>query len=118
MDANIDDEMFRSRYGNVYAGDAKWSAIQVTGSDTYARPAGSTYVANPPYFEGMEMTPKPVTDIIEAKPLAIWATRSPPTTSARPVRSRLTARPASSCRSIRSPRRTSTPMARVAVTMR
>ncbi|MDY0959935.1 aconitate hydratase AcnA [Sphingomonas sp. CFBP8993] len=71
MDANIDDEMFRSRYGNVYAGDAKWSAIEVTGSDTYAWPTGSTYVANPPYFEGMEMTPKPVTDIIEAKPLAI-----------------------------------------------
>ncbi|AXJ95792.1 MULTISPECIES: aconitate hydratase AcnA [unclassified Sphingomonas] len=71
MAANIDDEMFRSRYGNVYAGDAKWREIDVTGSATYAWPAASTYVANPPYFEGMEMTPKPVHDIIEAKPLAI-----------------------------------------------
>jgi len=71
MAANIDDEMFRSRYGNVYAGDDKWQAISITQSDTYAWPSGSTYVANPPYFEGMEMTPKPVTDIIEAKPLAI-----------------------------------------------
>ena len=71
MAANIDDTMFRSRYGNVYAGDAKWRSIEVTQSDTYAWPSGSTYVANPPYFEGMEMTPKPVTDIIEAKPLAI-----------------------------------------------
>ncbi|EZP57325.1 MULTISPECIES: aconitate hydratase AcnA [Sphingomonas] len=71
MAANIDDTMFRNRYGNVYAGDAKWRAIEVTQSDTYAWPSGSTYVANPPYFEGMEMTPKPVTDIIEAKPLAI-----------------------------------------------
>jgi len=71
MTANIDDAMFRARYGNVYAGDAKWREIQVEGSDTYTWRAGSTYVANPPYFDGMEMTPKPVTDIIAAKPLAI-----------------------------------------------
>ncbi|WP_174290858.1 aconitate hydratase AcnA [Sphingomonas bacterium] len=71
MTANIDDTMFRSRYGNVYAGDAKWQGIEVTGSDTYAWPPASTYVANPPYFEGMEMTPKPVVDIVEARPLAI-----------------------------------------------
>ncbi len=71
MTANIDDEMFRSRYGNVYAGDEKWSSIDVTGSDTYQWRAGSTYVANPPYFEGMSMTPAPTADILEAKPLAI-----------------------------------------------
>ncbi len=71
MTANIDDEMFRSRYGNVYAGDENWSSIDVTGSDTYQWRAGSTYVANPPYFEGMSMTPAPTADIIEAKPLAI-----------------------------------------------
>ena len=71
MDANIDDGMFRARYGNVYAGDAKWSGIEVAGSDTYQWRAGSTYVANPPYFDGLEMTPSPVQDIIEAKPLAI-----------------------------------------------
>ncbi|RDE05166.1 aconitate hydratase AcnA [Sphingomonas aracearum] len=71
MAANIDDDMFRSRYGNVYAGDEKWSAIDVAGSDTYTWRAGSTYVANPPYFEGMTMTPNPVTDIIDARPLAI-----------------------------------------------
>ena len=71
MAANIDDTMFRSRYGNVYAGDEKWRGIEVEGSDTYTWRAGSTYVANPPYFEGMTMTPAPVTDIIEARPLAI-----------------------------------------------
>ena len=71
MEANIDDGMFRDRYGNVYAGDAQWSGIDVTGSDTYAWRAGSTYVANPPYFEGMGMTPAPVQDIIEARPLAV-----------------------------------------------
>ena len=71
MTANIDAGMFASRYGNVYAGDAKWQGIEVTGSDTYAWPASSTYIANPPYFDGMTMTPAPVTDIIDAKPLAI-----------------------------------------------
>src|SRR5690242_21717490 len=71
MDANIDDDMFRSRYGNVYAGDAKWRDIDVEGSEVFNWRAGSTYVANPPYFEGMGMTPAPVADIIEAKPLAI-----------------------------------------------
>ena len=71
MDANIDDGMFRARYGNVYLGDTKWQAIEVTGSDTYAWPPASTYVANPPYFEGLEMTPAPVQDIRDAKLLAV-----------------------------------------------
>ena len=71
MAANIDDEMFRARYGNVYAGDEHWSAISVEGSDTYRWPSASTYIHNPPYFQGMTMTPAPVADIIEAKPLAI-----------------------------------------------
>ncbi len=71
MAANIDEGMFKSRYGDVYKGDAHWRAITVEGSDTYSWRAGSTYIANPPYFEGMTMDPVPVTDIIEAKPLAI-----------------------------------------------
>ena len=71
MAANIDDGMFRARYGNVYAGDDKWRAIQVEGSDTYSWPAASTYIHNPPYFAGMTMTPAPVADIVEARPLAI-----------------------------------------------
>ncbi len=73
MDANIDRGMFQARYAHVFAGDAKWQAIDVTGSDTYVWRAGSTYVANPPYFDGMSMTPAPVTDIIDARPLSIFA---------------------------------------------
>ena len=71
--AAIDSEMFKSRYANVFLGDKNWQAIDVEGSDTYSWRAGSTYVANPPYFEGMSMTPAPVQDIIEARPLAIFA---------------------------------------------
>jgi len=69
--ANIDRSMFETRYANVYDGDEHWQAITVEPSDTYQWRAGSTYVANPPYFEGMTMTPAPVTDIVDAKPLAI-----------------------------------------------
>jgi aconitate hydratase len=69
--ANVDRGMFEARYADVYKGDAHWQAIDVTGSDTYQWRPGSTYVANPPYFEGMTMTPEPVTDIVGAKPLAI-----------------------------------------------
>ncbi|MEQ1552401.1 aconitate hydratase AcnA [Sphingorhabdus sp.] len=71
MTANVSRDMFLSRYATVYQGDEHWQAIQVEGSETYQWRAGSTYVANPPYFEGLEMTPAPVNDIIEAKPLAI-----------------------------------------------
>ncbi|PAX07165.1 aconitate hydratase AcnA [Sphingomonas lenta] len=71
MDANIDAGMFGMRYGNVYEGDEKWRAIDVTGSDTFQWRAGSTYVANPPYFEGLTMEPKATDDIRNAKPLAI-----------------------------------------------
>ncbi|MGB3805467.1 MAG: aconitate hydratase AcnA [Sphingopyxis granuli] len=67
----VDRGMFEARYAHVYKGDEHWQKIQVEGSDTYQWRAGSTYVANPPYFEGMEMTPAPVADIVDAKPLAI-----------------------------------------------
>jgi len=71
MAACIDRDMFEARYEHVYRGDEHWQKIEVEGSDTYQWRAGSTYVANPPYFEGMSMTPAPVKDIIDAKPLAI-----------------------------------------------
>ncbi|WOE76196.1 aconitate hydratase AcnA [Alterisphingorhabdus coralli] len=71
MQGAVSREMFEARYANVYDGDDAWRAIDVTGSDTYQWRAGSTYVANPPYFEGMEMTPAPVSDINDAKVLAL-----------------------------------------------
>ncbi|MBT2188465.1 aconitate hydratase AcnA [Sphingobium nicotianae] len=72
MDGALTRDMFQSRYAAVFLGDARWQAIDVAGSATYAWRAGSTYVANPPYFEGMGMTPAPVADIVDAKPLAIF----------------------------------------------
>ncbi|MFC0590105.1 aconitate hydratase AcnA [Novosphingobium aquiterrae] len=71
MASCLDRSMFQARYADVYKGDKHWQAIDVTGSETYQWRAGSTYVANPPYFEGMSMTPAPVLDIVDAKPLLI-----------------------------------------------
>ncbi len=69
--ANIDRSMFEKRYADVYKGDEHWQKIDVVGSDTYQWRAGSTYVASPPFFDGMELEPAPVEDIVNAKPLAI-----------------------------------------------
>jgi len=69
--ANIDRGMFERRYANVYEGDAHWQGIKVEASDTYRWNPTSTYVASPPYFDGMGMEPAPITDITDAKLLAI-----------------------------------------------
>jgi aconitate hydratase len=63
--------MFRSRYGDVFKGDHHWQAIRLTGGDTYKWNPSSTYVQNPPYFEGLTMTPAPVADIVGAHALAV-----------------------------------------------
>jgi aconitate hydratase len=72
IDAHVHSEMFRRRYADVYRGDERWQKIEVKGGETYGWPAGSTYIQNPPYFEGMTMEPKPLTDIERARPLAVF----------------------------------------------
>jgi len=68
----INEKMFASRYGDVFKGDKNWQGIKVTGGQTYAWEGDSTYVQNPPYFPNMSMTPAPVTDIVEARVLAVF----------------------------------------------
>ncbi len=63
-------EMFIERYGDVFKGDAAWQAIEAGGGDTYSWPQ-STYVANPPYFEGMQSEPGDLQPIEGAKVLAL-----------------------------------------------
>jgi aconitate hydratase len=70
--ASISEEMFRTRYSDVFKGDEHWQAIKVEGGMTYQWPAGSTYVQNPPYFEGMTMEPKPLEDIEGAAVLGLF----------------------------------------------
>jgi len=69
--AAVTREMFQERYGDVFKGPTQWQAIRVeAGSDTYRWNSGSTYVQNPPYFEGMTADPKPVGDVKGARILA------------------------------------------------
>jgi len=70
---SVTPEAFRMRYANVFEGDERWQAIKVTGGATYGWNNASTYVQNPPYFEGMTMTPAPVADIRRARSLAQFA---------------------------------------------
>jgi aconitate hydratase len=70
--ANVTPEMFAARYANVFDGDARWQAVQVEGGATYRWNPSSTYVQNPPYFDGMTMTPAPVADITGARALAVF----------------------------------------------
>ncbi len=68
----INEEMFRTRYADVFKGDAQWQQIKVSGGQTYRWTGGSTYIQNPPYFTGMKMTPEPVTDIVDARILGLF----------------------------------------------
>ncbi|MEO5808103.1 aconitate hydratase AcnA [Devosia sp.] len=69
---NVTKEMFQGRYSDVFKGDTNWQGIAIEESETYGWNSGSTYVQNPPYFEGMTMTPKPVTNIKDARVLALF----------------------------------------------
>jgi aconitate hydratase len=68
----VSESMFAERYSDVFKGDERWGAIEVEGGQTYAWEAGSTYVKNPPYFEGLTMEPAPIDDIVEARVLAVF----------------------------------------------
>ncbi len=67
----ITRKMFTERYADVFKGDRQWQKIKVTGGKTYNWAPGSTYVRNPPYFDGMTTTPKPVEDVKDANILAL-----------------------------------------------
>ncbi len=71
--AVLNRAMFLERYGDVFKGPKQWQEIEISGgTDTYSWPGGSTYVKNPPYFDGMTMEPAPVGDIKAARILGIF----------------------------------------------
>jgi aconitate hydratase len=72
IDQYVNADMFATRYADVYKGDERWREIDVTGGETYAWAPTSTYIQNPPYFEGMSMTAAGLTDIVSARALAVF----------------------------------------------
>jgi aconitate hydratase len=71
ISGNVDSAMFRHGYASVFQGDEHWNGISVPQGQIYQWEPASTYVRNPPYFEGMSMTPTGVTDIRNARVLAL-----------------------------------------------
>ena len=72
MRETVTEEMFRTRYGDVFKGDEQWRRIEVGGGDTYGWESTSTYVQNPPYFDGMTMEADQIKDIQGAHILALF----------------------------------------------
>jgi aconitate hydratase len=68
---NVNREMFISSYQEVFAGDSNWNKIEAPTGQIYSWDDKSTYVKNPPYFEGMTMQPAPRGDIKGARLLAL-----------------------------------------------
>ena len=67
----IDPDLFRQTYASVFDGDDRWRALPIPDGDRYAWADGSTYIAKPPFFDGLAMEPAPLTDIDGARVLAL-----------------------------------------------
>jgi aconitate hydratase len=68
---SIDPELFRRTYAVVFDGDDRWRALPIPSGDRYAWDGASTYIARPPFFDGLAAEPQPVRDIAEARVLAL-----------------------------------------------
>ena len=68
----VTPQMFAERYSDVFKGDEAWQQIEVTGGQTYDWPMSSTYVQNPPYFEGMTMEVEAPEDVHDARVLCLF----------------------------------------------
>ncbi|MFD0981369.1 aconitate hydratase AcnA [Tropicimonas aquimaris] len=64
-------EAFLKKYADVFKGDEKWQGVEITDAETYDWPSTSTYIQNPPYFQGMGMEPGVISNIEGAKVLAL-----------------------------------------------
>ncbi|WP_406649717.1 aconitate hydratase AcnA [Aliisedimentitalea scapharcae] len=71
VEQTVTREAFLSKYADVFKGDEKWQAVEITDAETYDWPAASTYIQNPPYFQGMGTEPGTISNINDAKVLAV-----------------------------------------------
>src|SRR6185503_16257487 len=69
---NINENVFARKYADVFKGEANWRKISVKGGLTYTWDDRSTYVQNPPYFEGMGKKQHPIEDIVDARVLGLF----------------------------------------------
>ncbi|MDA0923266.1 MAG: aconitate hydratase AcnA, partial [Proteobacteria bacterium] len=71
VERTVTREAFLSKYADVFKGDEKWQGVQVPQQETYDWPATSTYIQNPPYFQGMKAEPGTISNIEGARVLAM-----------------------------------------------
>ena len=71
VEATVTREAFLSKYADVFKGDEKWQSVEVSNQQTYDWPASSTYVQNPPYFQDITMETHKITNLENAKVMAI-----------------------------------------------
>ena len=71
VEQTVTRKAFQEKYADVFKGDEKWQAVETTDSKTYDWPPQSTYVQNPPYFQGMSPEPGTISNIEGAKVLAV-----------------------------------------------
>ncbi len=71
VDRTVTREAFQSKYADVFKGDEKWQAVETTDSEVYDWPPTSTYIQNPPYFQGMSPEPGTISNVEGARILAI-----------------------------------------------
>ncbi len=71
VNQSVTQEMFKKTYDEVFKGDKNWQSIQVPQGETFAWDPHSTYIKHPPYFEGMQKTPAPIQNIVNARVLAL-----------------------------------------------
>ena len=72
MRKGVKTASFKKRYGDVFKGDANWRKVKLVKGQTYQWDPNSTYVKNPPFFDGMGIAPKPVEDVKGARVLALF----------------------------------------------
>jgi len=71
VDRTVTRAAFQKKYADVFKGDEKWQAVETTDSETYDWPPTSTYVQNPPYFQGMKPEAGVISNVTDAKILAV-----------------------------------------------
>ena len=71
VEATVTREAFLSKYADVFKGDDKWQGVDVAKQKTYDWPVASTYVQKPPYFQDITMQTGQITDIKDARVLAL-----------------------------------------------
>ncbi|HET7377464.1 MAG TPA: aconitate hydratase AcnA, partial [Anaerolineae bacterium] len=72
MAQSVKPEMFQKSYSNVFGDNEKWNAIPVSGGDLYDWKEDSTYIQEPPYFDGLTLEVKPIQPISELSVLAMF----------------------------------------------